>query len=81
MNGGTGSKQCVSKCTKKKKKSHSHAHNGEEKSYQAFQQGFQQSNHLYMQWEIPVPTKKEAQLSKLMVKNMTAVFFINCRKY
>jgi hypothetical protein len=44
----------------KKKKTHSNAHDGEGKNYQAFQQGFQQSNHLYMQWEIPVPMKKEA---------------------
>jgi len=50
----------TSVCQNVQKKSHSHAHNGEEKKYQAFQQGFQQSNHLYIQWEIPVPMKKEA---------------------
>jgi hypothetical protein len=44
------------------KKSHSDAHNGEEKNYQAFQQGFQTIQPLNVQWEIPVPTKKEAQL-------------------
>jgi hypothetical protein len=66
---------------KRKKISNSDGCNGEGKNYQAFQQGFQQSNHLYVQREIPVPTKKEARVSKPMVKNMTAVFFIKCSKY